>query len=340
MLNNSTFPIHVSAVPWGDSDLSKMIWNWSTIVKLCIFMLTILLNGIVLFAYVVNRELRTPFTVYVMNLLTINILFAGLDMPFATIFTALPSWFPGWRVCAVYQYMLYPLAACQLWSQTLVTINRIWAAFHPFSYRSVHSFRIALTTCATVWLITHIVGLPYVVLDVVWHRTPAPYHCALNEAAQPVTARAFELVMIDLTVVIIWAAYPLLFWKLWQRLRKKAKIAIPSTRMVNVTVRTDGSDPNNFGDGVYAQRRMSRRKETSKSISMLSMLTVSTSVCYTPFHAFFFALAWTAIQPSFLWFNVASMLYIIQPLLDPVFFIIGLDNLRVSLTQMFVRRRK
>ncbi|XP_055348741.1 uncharacterized protein LOC129595686 [Paramacrobiotus metropolitanus] len=227
-----------------------------------------------------------------MNLLGVNLLFAAFSMSLAIIFTALPNWYPGWHACAVYHYMILPLSSCQLWSQTLVTVIRIWAVFHPFSYRTIHSYRIAVATCSTVWVTTHLVGLPIFILDAVWYRTPAPYHCTLFQHVQPVTTVVFELIMIDLTVVVLLVAYPLLFWKLWRRMRKRAKTSMPKRMDVNAVVRTDNSGPVETSEGSSAARLMRERNESCKAIFMLSMMTVSTSVFYAPFLSLVSAQPW------------------------------------------------
>ncbi|XP_055353245.1 5-hydroxytryptamine receptor 1E-like [Paramacrobiotus metropolitanus] len=259
------------------------------------------------------------------------------DLPFGTIFAAKPNWYPGWQVCAVYLYVLYPLTACQLWAQALITLNRIWAIFHPFSYRMMHTTRMAIFACTFLWAFIHIFGIPLIVTNVTWYRLPGTFYCAINEAAQPVTVHAFEIIMLDVTMCIIYAAYPLLLYKVWSSFRKRSMRVTSSTKMGTFTSR---NSQNSSETARLPLQNLKRRHVARRPLVILWLLTISATVCCTPLCIVLLLVSWTAVQPNAFWYNLGSLLYIVQPLLDPVVLIIGLDSLRGALWRNIIRNAR
>lgn len=79
----------------------------------CLFtfatILSILFNGSLMLVFITDRDLRTPFNVYMMNLLTANFLCSAVQNPLEIINSIYPTFWLGPQVCTLYQYGAYVL---------------------------------------------------------------------------------------------------------------------------------------------------------------------------------------------------------------------------------------
>lgn len=97
----------------------------------------IVLNSIVLGHFLKYRHLRTPFAIYLINLLSTNFACAWLQSPAKFIVGLYNS---NWTVlnsavCTVNLYGAGVVGAGTMTSHVLITINRLWALVFPLSYK-------------------------------------------------------------------------------------------------------------------------------------------------------------------------------------------------------------
>ena len=161
---NGTLAINRTAIP-------TVTWTYFPIFGITILITSLLTNIALLWMLLRNPQLRTPFTIYIMNLLTanvINILFSQLvDIvimfrPFVEL---------GWGLCEAYLYAGYIVHAAVYNSHFFVALNRIWAVVSPMTYRHYHTKRFALVVSVGLWVHIHLVTLPGLLLDHVYHNS-------------------------------------------------------------------------------------------------------------------------------------------------------------------------
>ncbi|OQV24201.1 hypothetical protein BV898_02148 [Hypsibius exemplaris] len=70
--------------------------------------LALLLNGTVLALFAFYCALRTPYNVYVINVLLSNFLCAAIEYPIDVPVKRSPSWYLSYITCVVYSYCLHP----------------------------------------------------------------------------------------------------------------------------------------------------------------------------------------------------------------------------------------
>lgn len=115
--------------------------------------------------------------------------------------------------------------------------------------------------------------------------------------------------------------------------RARAKIGTSST-IVRRTRRSETHNSINTNPTLAIKARGSERQETrqptSKPFIILSMLTASIIVCWTPVMTYWTIMVFVNIDlPDF--FNFASNLYSLQALLDPILFALSLRQLTAKL---------
>ena len=150
------------------SDFQSLTAQWAALPKIFTVAttLSILFNCLLMLVFALDRNLHTPFNVYLINLLTANLLLSTIQNPLEIINNVYPTAFwPGPTVCTFYIYAQYVLQAGVSGAHILIAVNRTWAVLHPLSYRSIHSRWTAAALCAGMWVYIHVVLLPGVIND-------------------------------------------------------------------------------------------------------------------------------------------------------------------------------
>ena len=100
--NNSTSSTDVSAVPVASWTYLSCIFTVATI-------LSIFCNGVLILFFITDRDLRTPFNIYMINVLTANFLCSCVQNPLEVVNNIYPNFWLGPSVCTLYQYGAYVL---------------------------------------------------------------------------------------------------------------------------------------------------------------------------------------------------------------------------------------
>ena len=143
------------------------------------------------------------------------------------------------------------------------------------------------------------------------------------------TLRSF--LVYDLAVLIVILAYPFIFWKVRSRRRVKANTSAvkhadqsTSSRGVPSGTRTGDTESHSIID-VAAGAPEKARGRTLR-FRVLTVMTISVAVCYTPASGYYTTLAYVA--PDMFWVNLCYFIFALEAVFDPLWFILTLKDLR------------
>ncbi|OQV25596.1 hypothetical protein BV898_00532 [Hypsibius exemplaris] len=329
----------------------------------------VVLNSFVLVAFVKNRNLRTPFNIYIINLVLADLLQALFDLPFTLLGEFTPIWPLGRAGCNFALYAKWVFSAAVRNTHSLISLNRMWAVFMPISYRERHTRAIATALCLGTWVYVHIFLLPGLVLDSVVYRLDGD-SCQLNTTAQRDWALPSQVVVYNSSVFIIGISYPLIWWKLRQRLKvdpgqkkevemrpvgpyRHACLCAPETsvRGTNDVAARNGREIDDLFTRRNGQLRMGETNEQnpangsldgqiptgqrdpsrpSQSFIVLTYLVVGVIFCWSPIMIYFTMQIVTGYNNN-LHYVAGTLLYYFNSLLDPFFFALAMAPLRATL---------
>lgn len=151
--NNETSPRNFT------NHLSQ-IWGFSSVATLAIFVSVLVTNGAVLIMFLKVKQIRTSFSVYLINLMLCNIIYAVLQNPLELLDKSYSKWWMGKSACSLYIYATIVSDACIKHCHVLITINRLWAMTFPIFYRQHHSTKRAIIFCLLTVVYVYIFLLP------------------------------------------------------------------------------------------------------------------------------------------------------------------------------------
>ncbi|XP_055348845.1 probable G-protein coupled receptor No18 [Paramacrobiotus metropolitanus] len=300
-----------------NATLPSITWSSIPILDVIILPLTVLFNGVILLLFLIDSNLRSPFTVYLANLLFSNVLYAVLVTPLDILLSLFPRWIFGSGACRLYIYSSYLMATVTAHCHLLITLNRLWAVQWPLSYAHRHSTKIAVGICAGMWVYVNVGLLPGIITYIVKYQKPVEvYGCSILLADEALLGFRYfnQLYLFDLVNVFIPAVYPYL----WYRRRK----IHPGESGVS-------SDKPSVEVSTGASRR--RMKGQARAFAVLTMLTASITICWTPAATLFTLSMFMDVSGWGLAFQVVRGLFAVQPVLDPILFTLTLPDLRRAL---------
>lgn len=307
--------------------LFERSWAFSDIYAATIGLLVFTFNGLTLSVFIIDSGLRRQsFSIFLIFLLTSNMLFSAIQNPLEIINFRFSHWWMGKTWCIVYYYSTNVLARGAMFTHLLISLNRIWAVTFPLSYRNAQTTKMALGFCVILWAYAHIVVLPDMVYKILSMRTPLEiYGC---RARYPVrTSVQFLTNVVPLLVVTL--AYPCIVYKCYRRF--KGEVATANPTLPKATEPSVAPKPSRQKSG-RRSGTMIGTKTTTKPITnvdqafvVLTLLTMSAIICWTPI-----TLTFLVGQPDFdsLHYKVAAFLFASQPVLDPILFAAALRDLR------------
>ncbi|XP_055355483.1 mu-type opioid receptor-like [Paramacrobiotus metropolitanus] len=303
-------------------------WSFPSIGQLVFTVLTLLTNLFVLHLFIRYPHLRTPFTVYLINLLLANLVHC-LANPLRIVDVLAIPWYAQSAWCYVQMYSDWVSTAVTLHAHFLVTVNRIWALFAPVSYKNHHSKRFAKLTCLFQWIYAHLLPGPLLILDgLFYHRTlEASLGCVPHiMGTQLVYAQVLEVLVYVLPVIVIVVCYPFLCWKRNKYRVRQLQLAVnqvPMSDMKKVLENTYNSMLT--GNSLVAPCKAER--DHSYGFAVLTAMTVSIVVCWTPSKVYGMIQTFGHVELTGL-SHVGDVLYALQAILDPLLFACSLRMLR------------
>ncbi|OWA50395.1 hypothetical protein BV898_14914 [Hypsibius exemplaris] len=132
--------------------------------------------------YLLERHANTPFDIYVINLLGVNIVCPLPQYQLSIISNLYPDgWHLGGPACILYMYCLGILNAAIIHIYALISISRRWAIVHPISFRMAHANRTTLTICAVMWIYIHVAEGSNWLIDTLHYRYDVrSYGCSFD----------------------------------------------------------------------------------------------------------------------------------------------------------------
>ncbi|XP_055352043.1 muscarinic acetylcholine receptor M4-like [Paramacrobiotus metropolitanus] len=328
--SNVTFP------DFDDDDYKN--WDFLPIIQIVTSVAAFFFNAAVLCCYTLYRRLRTPFSIYLMALCVANLAHTIFASPIDILKMVHPTYVLGPRTCNFYVYAAYNTAGTTLNLHLLISLNRIWAMAHPFSYRTKHTTRIAAAACLTVTAYVHLICVPGIVQDSLYYRIPGT--CFINGTAQPRWTVFMQIVIFSLPIICIAIFYPFITWKHCQRgkLHPHERTEVHSVdhaqRRTTILPR---SAVLSVAPVPVLQQQQSRRESMSRAFVVLTLLTISLIICEAPINTFFLIMT-VAPQALPMLETVGVVLYSLQPAMDPLLFIVSFRDLRRQLFRMLLCR--
>lgn len=233
-------------------------WGALPVINMTFLFVNILLNSFVLCHFLRYKHLRTPFAMYLMNLLFTNLAMTFLQTPIKIVANLYSSWtILNPATCTLNLYGGGVIGGGMMTSHMLITANRIWAITWPISYKVRHTKRVALLAVVSMWCYIHILKLPQLILDGHFYRFALSEGCVLNRDQLRGLIRAVNLLIYDASYVFILGAYPFIWWK-FRHMTKVGDYPHFSSATINgmngiATARTDMREASGMPlPGVYA----------------------------------------------------------------------------------------
>ncbi|OQV23701.1 hypothetical protein BV898_02437 [Hypsibius exemplaris] len=321
-------------------------WAFVPAYYVVIASLSFLTNGAVMAIFFSNPSLRTPFNIYLINLVTANFLYACIESPADIINNLYSGWWLGSAYCSVYQYGTYMLEAGIRVCHTLITVNRLWAVIWPHSYQQNHRKWTAYLICLGGWVYVHLNLLPGYILDILYYRLPLLVNtCYLNTDAQWQWLLAMQVLVYGMALFVMVGSYPVI----WYYRRKRKKIVRPSaTRSSSRKIRVSAY---RFTESVNQSRQITSlelsadgvdgtasgrpaAKKQSHGFTILTVLTCGVLICWTPILCYYTVTIFIQIENR-VYLEVAVVLFSMQSMVDPILFVCTVPGLREAFRKIW-----
>ena len=320
------------------------IWTATPRCALAALFTSLLLNSFALFLFLRHRHLRTSFNVYLINLLSSNLLYTVFSDPFVVMtIVSHGQWRLGPTACSFHLYTGWIFQAALAHGHMLISLNRLWAVAWPISYWNHHSKRMAVCTVVATWAYLLAFLLPGLVEDSqLSNRSTWTWgndQCWVEVERQVQWEIAEQTVVYDLPILVVVLAYPVICVKTAAGMTRKRKVlasavlprvgqALPRT----VEAFTAETPPRTFRNppsrGLYGSQ--------AQSLRLVSLMTFCVALCYLPEQLLFTFAIWTDRYWE-AWNGVSRVLYMFATVLDPVFLILSTGELRRIVTNLFSR---
>ncbi|XP_055356060.1 neuropeptides B/W receptor type 1-like [Paramacrobiotus metropolitanus] len=302
----------------NSSNVTELQWNGTATSQAVFSAVTLIINAYVLYLLIRHDNLRTPFNLYLINLLSANI-FLTLPDPFRVMNAVELRWSFTSLACNVVIYSDWVGSAGVLHAHLLITLNRVWASTFPISYRNYHTFKMAGLLCILMWGYSHLLPGPLLVIDYFYNRPNMENttECSVVSDQQPGYAKFLEIWVYDAPVFLIFLSYPFLYWKRRQRAKVCVGQGQGSTTLHAASNTEEGGGKRKVKDGRHG-------------FWVLTALTLSIFLCWTPtkingiLTAFF-----DKDLPELK--EIGDVLYSLQGILDPLLFAITMRDLREAI---------
>ena len=155
---NESFTGHIS------SSVAAGKWTFRPVFGTFILLLVMSTNCTILWVFYRSPGLRSPFTVYVINLMVANIFNQLFSQSLNVVQMIRPIKQLGGAFCGAFLYGSYTGHAIIVNSHCLIAMNRVWAIVRPLDYRTYHTERLAVGSALVMWAFVHLVTLPGIIV--------------------------------------------------------------------------------------------------------------------------------------------------------------------------------
>ncbi|XP_055332277.1 uncharacterized protein LOC129584183 [Paramacrobiotus metropolitanus] len=312
------------------------MWNLKAGFSLSILILGFLFNTFVTILFLIKKRTKTSFTIYQMNLLTINLLYILTCNILDFINSLYRFWWVGSGLCYLYLYGMWSISMALYQCHVLIAGTRMWAVVQPISYRSHSTVKNAIIICGISFVVAHIVTAPGLIMDgFFYHTAMARNGCLMNPATEDFKTWAFFIQIWGLACFYSsLLAYPYIWLK--RKMGKKVgQKEFSSSQPRHVIAQdaaeaegtvTDNSLPTiNKPKNAKSEPKGPRR---GQGFLVLSLLTLSLFLLWTPG-----ALYTTLLRINFRLFTPDALTACItiknmQMIVDPIIFLMVIPELK------------
>lgn len=307
----------------GDAVIFPLPWTGYGAGLVFLTLMSWVTNSALLMLFITHRRLLTSFTIYLVSLSIANLLQTAVMSTIDVVDSNSLYWWMGSRTCDLYQYVVYVVGGGIVQSHVLITLNRVWAVSFPVSYRVRHTKRTALVICFVMWLLINIICVPGLVVESLYYRLPENRSdCSVNPGSH--WKLTVMIILFDCPILVVILAYPFLCWTHRRRLKTTDKTLEKKRRLGLGRV-----------SPVISQ---SRHAQSSEAFLALTVTTCSIVLCWTPMEIYVTSTIF-AVDEIPLFYDIALFLYYLQPVLDPIFFVLALQDLRTTVALWVSQRR-
>ncbi|XP_055330397.1 blue-sensitive opsin-like [Paramacrobiotus metropolitanus] len=285
-----------------------------------IFLLTcgilmVVLNSLLVVIFIFHRELRSPFSVYLIALSIANVLCSGRSFCNA-IQEVCPHFLYHPVLCDLRLYVGWCLSGLPENVHLLIAVNRIWAVALPISYRNHHSIKLAIVLSAAAFVYVQVLTIPSVAINAWYYRPPLDkYGCFVNTFRMPVWYEISIILIFEFPVVFV-----LFTWiYLMVRLHRSAKRAAMRKGLSQMSEQMGAIRQNKFNG----------------SFAVFSFLTIGAVVCWLPYETMYVVWGFRNRTESErkLPLNLLAV-YTLQQVLDPVLIVLTSKPLRLCVRRI------
>ncbi|XP_055344661.1 proteinase-activated receptor 1-like [Paramacrobiotus metropolitanus] len=315
---------HLSNLSLNETEeLQKSVFDTDFHMAIVFTFLTLLPNGFLLIFFMCHRHLITPFSVYVISLLTANVVSNNVCLlPYSIIakITGLEYGTTAITLCLLFQYGDWVIMGVTMYCHVMITMNRLWAVYYPVYYRQRHNTKVAVAICSSTWIVIHLLTLP-MMLKTVLVKMPLLHSCPYDEGRDSVYMDIVGLVIYAFPISFVAGAYPFIFWKTFQTQRR------PSVASETIT------------EGISRALSVSsgQSRIRTRSFMALTFMTVSVVCCYLPTNLPFIIRRFRDFEESVVLGIFKQYAYYVQAVVDPLVFGLCIRDIRQELVRFFVQ---
>ncbi|GAV01887.1 hypothetical protein RvY_12526 [Ramazzottius varieornatus] len=327
-------------------DVLRPTWSLSASIALLATVAGGILNTALLTVHAYQRTLLNPFAVYIINLLLVDVVLAVVHGPLNVLEKYFLNWTFGQEACHFYNYLGFTFPSLVIFAHFLIAVNRVWAVTFPFSYRTQHTTKLAVTFCTTTWVVVNLCTIPTAILVSVV-RPSSDDNLTLDCTIEPAKAGSWslilEVVLYDVPLLAIILLYPFVCYKSFfskrrQQIRPHSVNTGARSRLATNGstawggVHVSGSGPVSGNEGrAVAEKRLrvcGRTLNGSPSAFLtLTLMTLSVVVCLIPNEVYY---TWQMMTDSDLMevYLVVDAMQRLTTVFDPVLIVLGNTELR------------
>ena len=260
-----------------------------------------------------------------------NVAYTMLANPLNIISYLHESWTLGRFLCTFHQYALWVLQGQTMHFHLLITINRIWAITFPLSYRNCHSKKVAYIITFAAIVYVHLFCVPGVLVEVAYSRLDLEkFGCSFDGKPIESWQKTVMIIIYDMPIFLMGAVYPFLWYK-----QKKINAAVSAhLHQSRKGSHIEMDHISTSGPRKYGSEHGERKSSSRKSFVVLTALTMSEIICWSPLHGYYTAVTFFRVENN-LFRNIAEVMFSLQAVFDPILIVITMGDLRRKVLSFF-----
>ncbi|XP_055345808.1 mu-type opioid receptor-like [Paramacrobiotus metropolitanus] len=302
-------------------------WTYVSIVSLIITILSGVFNFLVLALVIRKKRLRTSFNIYIISLLTANMMFTVIGNTLDVYNDLWSSWGLGFHVCTLYMYAIWTLTSCQIFMHFVISTNRFCAAAFPIKYRHKHTYLMAIYLSLGAWIAAHLITLPGIIIDAEKYRKrDVSKGCHIDVTIN--SGQQHWMICVQLSSCVVIACIMLMYSFIMYAQKLHRQKVFPKNRAASI--------PNEaFTSGATATKTLRAHAAT-----LLTVITASLVVFWSPATLYYVIVPLT----DGIWDTnivaVTNMMFNFQTVMDPIIMALAVSDIRQHIWKVVHRFTK